>query len=190
MPPPLLAGRIRLSLSLSLDLSPPPAGRLPPSLNLGLQQLPVCIMTPPPSLQVRLPPSLGLGLQKLPVRLAPLLAGAEVSVTGDVLPSLQRFLTMEVSRGTSLIVSCCLVEPYWPLTPCTCPPPSPTCRLFSFLSRVQWSCGGRRGTVHSRCTTYRQPSAPLPARPAHVLPALAAAVSAPLAFPPGRRTPP
>ena len=48
---------------------------------------------------MRLPPSLNLGLQKLPVRLAPLPAGAEVSITGDVLPSLQRFLTMEVSRG-------------------------------------------------------------------------------------------
>ena len=48
---------------------------------------------------MRLPPSLNLGLQQLPVRLAPLPAGAEVSITGDVLPSLQRFLTMEVSRG-------------------------------------------------------------------------------------------
>ena len=48
---------------------------------------------------MRLPPSLNLGLQKLPVRLAPLPAGAEVSITGDVLPSLQRFLTMEVSES-------------------------------------------------------------------------------------------
>ena len=50
---------------------------------------------------MRLPPSLGLGLQQLPVRLAPLPAGAEVSITGDVLPSLQRFLTMEVSERAS-----------------------------------------------------------------------------------------
>ena len=61
--------------------------------------LPQFVSSPPP-LQVRLPPSLGLGTQQLPVRLAPLPAGAEVSITGDVLPSLQRFLTMEVSERT------------------------------------------------------------------------------------------
>ena len=54
-------------------------------------------------------------------------------------------------------------------------PPRPAVP-FSFSSRGRWSCGGLQGTAPSRCTTYRRPSAPPPARPAHVLQTLATAV--------------